>query len=103
MNRIFTRTRLAHCEGDWCTRTLISQFLVNRRKYLKKAEASAHRISDNLGTEEDIEAQYQRERVHDPSGDNEPDMDDVGMSDMGEVLDSPASGQDGEDISEDNE
>jgi hypothetical protein len=62
MRTMFKRTLLARCKGDWCVRALLSQFLVNHRKYMKKNKTSGESFIENLPAFSEIDAQYRREQ-----------------------------------------
>jgi hypothetical protein len=79
MRTMFKRTLLARCKGDWCVRALLSQFLVNHRKYMKKNKTSGESFIENLPAFSEIDAQYRREQGENGSAAdvNEDDDEDV--------------------------
>jgi hypothetical protein len=36
LNQIFSKTRIARCDGNWCAMELAKQFVTNRRRYLER-------------------------------------------------------------------
>jgi hypothetical protein len=93
MNSVFKNTLLSRCKGDWAVRALISQFLINHRKYMAGQKKATKAVLDTLPTFTKIEAMYWQEQ-----GLNGPplDGDDDGDDDDGTAFPSGAEVDDGE-------
>jgi hypothetical protein len=78
MKQLFARTNLARCAGDWCTKMLVSQYLVNYRKHLTKSQRDAEHAVNSLPAAAAVEAEYWREAAADSEGmdSDAPDNDD---------------------------
>jgi hypothetical protein len=92
MDELFASTYLPNCVGDWCVDVLVSQFLINHRKYLARARVNADRAIAALKTQAETEAAYWAESGEQPDG--ERDVTTLDGYDVGDDDESEGTGSD---------
>jgi hypothetical protein len=90
MRRLFGNTNLPRCEGDWCTKVIVGQYLVNYRKNLARSTKAANHVVKGLPTPDELEAEYQREVRNDPNHSEDEDDGFVAAEELEEMNDATA-------------